>query len=357
MMKVGSKITKEMSKLRDLKSTTQMEKHPETGEAVKIYRDTQGNAYILEADGFREVDLGLEDRQIQDVIQGGDDMGVANPDLVAGVVESVREHTTPKGKMYFLKIEGDDRDYSAFGSPPEWMKLDAIASFTVVTNQAGDRTFYNIGKDLIEVKDAGVDDGEKVAEESVKKAIKEATHITPAPEDDSGGENSLVAQISQMTPPPRVPDGALFFDSVARKEVIGKAAEVATDLAQIISAQELEVVIKGNKYVEMPGWQILCAMMRCTAVLTWCRREDVGFVSRADVYNPDGRVVGSGEAFCGRDEVLTRRDGSTYKRWDSEFKVRSMSQTRATRKAYQMAFGWIMALAGYRPESAEEVMD
>ena len=99
-------------------------------------------------------------------------------------------------------------------------------------------------------------------------------------------------------------------------------------------------------------------MLRCTPVLIWCRREGNGWMSRTELFDSNGKVIGSGEAICDRGETFTRkRDNAIIKRWDSDFKVKSMSQTRSTRKAYQMGLGWVMALAGYKTTVADEVLD
>ena len=60
-----------------------------------------------------------------------------------------------------------------------------------------------------------------------------------------------------------------------------------------------------------------------------------------------GKVIGGASALCGMDE----------KRWvkADRYARRSMAITRATGKAYRLAFAWIVAMAGYEPTNAEEM--
>jgi len=80
-----------------------------------------------------------------------------------------------------------------------------------------------------------------------------------------------------------------------------------------------------------------------------------------EVLNNEDRVLSRAEHSCSSEEVLKRRDGSTYFKWKDargkpeEFAIKSMAQTRALGKALRLPLGWIVSLAGYKATPAEEM--
>jgi len=132
-------------------------------------------------------------------------------------------------------------------------------------------------------------------------------------------------------------------------EVITKASDIAKRLAGIVEQQELYTLISGKKFVRVEGWTTLGAMLGVLPrEVATVRIDDGSYESLVELVRVnDGMVVGRGSALCGVDE----------KRWKGadEYARRSMAITRATGKAYRLAFSWIMALAGYEPTPAEEV--
>lgn len=126
-------------------------------------------------------------------------------------------------------------------------------------------------------------------------------------------------------------------------------AEVAGIIKDIILKQRLSVSIQGKEYVKVDAWvgmgSLLGILPRETSVL---EHPDGSYEAHVDlIQSSNGCVVGGASAICGVDE----------RRWQNADKYarRSMAITRATGKAYRIAFSWVMCLAGYEPTPAEEM--
>jgi len=131
--------------------------------------------------------------------------------------------------------------------------------------------------------------------------------------------------------------------------MIAVATEVANELRSIISSQKLYVKIQNRDYVKCEGWTTMGAMLGITprerSVL---ELEDGSYEAHVDLINlRTGVVVGGASALCGSEE---RRWGDA-----DRYARRSMAITRATGKAYRLAFSWVMTLAGYEPTPYEEM--
>ena len=132
--------------------------------------------------------------------------------------------------------------------------------------------------------------------------------------------------------------------------VIQKASAVAAELAKIINDRKLYTTISGRKFVQVEGWETLGAMLGVLPreVPPVLRHEDGTYEAVVELVRVgDQAIIGRGSAICGVDE----------KTWANrpEYARRSMAITRATGKAYRLAFSWIMTLAGYQPVPAEEM--
>jgi len=132
--------------------------------------------------------------------------------------------------------------------------------------------------------------------------------------------------------------------------VIQKASVVAAELAKIINDRKLYTTISGRKFVQVEGWETLGAMLGVLPreVPPVLRHEDGTYEAVVELVRVgDQAIIGRGSAICGVDE----------KTWANrpEYARRSMAITRATGKAYRLAFSWIMTLAGYQPTPAEEM--
>lgn len=150
------------------------------------------------------------------------------------------------------------------------------------------------------------------------------------------------------------------------RDVVITATEVAKELSKIIEDKRLYVPMKNGKYVKVEGWATLGSMLGITpkerSVLTLVEGEGAERVWQFEAYielvrNSDGVVIGGASAICRTDEVLTRKNGTSYKRWGGMDlnAPRSMAITRATSKALRIALAWIMVLGGYKPTPAEEM--
>lgn len=138
-------------------------------------------------------------------------------------------------------------------------------------------------------------------------------------------------------------------------ELIASATAMATPLAQLIEKRGLFATISGRKYVKCEGWTTLGAMLGITP-------HEVGVVEVDGVFTAtvelrmvsDGRVVGRASAECGAPDELDRNGVPLWAN-RARYARRSMALTRATAKAFRLAFSWIMVLAGYQPTPAEEI--
>jgi len=190
-----------------------------------------------------------------------------------------------------------------------------------------------------------------------------------APERLPKGEPEIYpahVQDSQITP-------MQLLGARTPEELIDRARNLAKVLKDIIDQAGLSVMIyeqgRPKEYVKIEGWTTLGAMLGVFPQTVWTRREEepdgnVAFVAHVIVHTMDGRTISSGEMSCSSFEVIKRkRDGMIIKRWldakgrPNEFAIRSMSQTRATGKAFRLPFAWILTLAGYEPTPAEEIPD
>jgi hypothetical protein len=135
------------------------------------------------------------------------------------------------------------------------------------------------------------------------------------------------------------------------EDVVKRGAEIATVLKDIILRQGLYTMVRGKAHVHAEGWATLGAMI---GVLPKERPELThhdagldGWEAYVDLIRvSDGMVVGGAGALCTRTE-------DTWKDRD-EYAIRSMAVTRATGKAYRLAFAWVMKLAGYDVLPEEE---
>ena len=130
--------------------------------------------------------------------------------------------------------------------------------------------------------------------------------------------------------------------------MVKNATEMANALADVIEQQKLYTLISGKKYVRVEGWQTLGVMLGILPREKEVVENDGEFTAQVDLIRAgDGRVVGGASSICGTSEKM----------WAGRerYARRSMAVTRATGKAFRLAFSWIMTLAGYEPTPAEEM--
>lgn len=146
-----------------------------------------------------------------------------------------------------------------------------------------------------------------------------------------------------------------IYEPETKIQVITNAVEYANALKDIIDKQNLAVVINGKKFVKCEGWQVLGALLKCTPRITRVEKVDNGYIAEAEVVNINGQVLSKAQAMCLSTEKIKKRDGTTVERWEDEYAVMSMAQTRAVSKAFRLGFSWIINIAGYEVTPAEEM--
>ena len=130
--------------------------------------------------------------------------------------------------------------------------------------------------------------------------------------------------------------------------MVAQISSMANILNDIIEKQKMYQSFNGKKYVTVDGWCTLGTMLGILPAERDVHETDDGWYAKVDLVNKNsGVVVGSASAICSRDE----------KSWKDRpaYAVRSMAITRATGKAYRLAFSWIMNMAGYQSTPAEEM--
>lgn len=134
--------------------------------------------------------------------------------------------------------------------------------------------------------------------------------------------------------------------------MIGLATELADALKHIVEKQKLYSVINGKKFPQVEAWMTIGRMDNVVAreAERPIRNEDGSYEAFVELVRlSDGMVVGRASAMCGSPD-----DPPWFKR--SEPNRRSMAVTRATSRAFRQQYSWIMALAGYQPTPAEEMV-
>lgn len=140
---------------------------------------------------------------------------------------------------------------------------------------------------------------------------------------------------------------ATLFRTNDPVQVLAEATRTADALADVLKSRNLTTNIQGKDHVQVEGWQTLGSMLGVTPVCVWTRSLGNGWEARVEARTLDGRIVGSAEAMCTRDEKMWRnRD---------DYALRSMAQTRATSKALASPLRFVVTLAGYEGTPAEEM--
>ncbi len=152
-----------------------------------------------------------------------------------------------------------------------------------------------------------------------------------------------------------VPASEVRYDlGVARapKQVIAEAQEAAKTLHGVISQRKNAVKFNGKHYLSFEDWQTCGRFYGVTAKVVSTEFIDIdgtkGFIARAEAINTQtGQIVSAAESMCMGDEP----------NWTKKplFQLRSMAQTRAAAKSLRNVLAWVVVLAGYEPNVAEEM--
>ena len=136
-------------------------------------------------------------------------------------------------------------------------------------------------------------------------------------------------------------------------EQIDRAASMARSLQKVVEQAGLSRSFGGKKkYLEYEAWLTLGRFFGCSPITEWTRPIErsgqiMGFESRVNVVDAQGRVIGGAEGCCMMDESNWRGK--------PEYAIRSMAQTRTAGKALRSVFGFVAVLAGYSGTPAEEM--
>jgi hypothetical protein len=158
------------------------------------------------------------------------------------------------------------------------------------------------------------------------------------------------------TPPftAQVKLGAIAFESMDAQEAFAK--KLAEKLKIAIAANMWVQPYEDKEYVKVEGWTMLGALIGVTPVENYCKEIPVsnedrtmrGFEAQVNLFC-NGVMVGGASAQCTLEEAeWAGRDS---------FALRSMTITRATSKAFRLNYGWIMAMTGYDPSPAAELIN
>lgn len=141
------------------------------------------------------------------------------------------------------------------------------------------------------------------------------------------------------------------------QEMVDFASKAAKILKDIVTTAKTSIKINGNEYLKFEAWQTIGKFYKSTVTVEWTKPimwkdeqdKDVifGWEAKASVLDENGKVLGSAESSCSKEEpTWTKR---------ANFQIRSMAQTRACAKALRQVYSWVVVLAGYQPTPAEEM--
>jgi hypothetical protein len=152
--------------------------------------------------------------------------------------------------------------------------------------------------------------------------------------------------------------------------VLAEATLAANALADVIKKKQKPVIFNGEQYLEFEDWQTCGQFYHLTARVSWTRPLElggaIGFEAGADViHNDTGMIISSAESMCMNDEdKWSKRTKYEWVKGKREkvgevpvplFQLRSMAQTRACAKALRNVLAWVVVLAGFKPNVAEEM--
>lgn len=189
---------------------------------------------------------------------------------------------------------------------------------------------------------------------------------------------------------------------ITGKDSIRQGAKIATELMKLVDEKNLAIVIDGKQYLPADVWATLGAMLGVFPEVTRLERQPEKTFRRMlveyEYYNRQTKAKGKAQKFIppagydpSRHTIIKDYEGNDVREFDEmkylaevllktsqgseiskaqaicsnaeanrlgneEYAIASMAQTRATGKAFRLAFSWIVKLAGYEPTPAEEVV-
>jgi hypothetical protein len=172
-------------------------------------------------------------------------------------------------------------------------------------------------------------------------------------------------------------------------QVLADAKEAAKALISVVEQKKNPVKFNNETYLEFEDWQTVGAFYKCTTKVIDTKYVEYGgargFEATSVVLDRNQNEIGRAESMCLSDEknwgdvpeyewqdeldaqgnkIWIERDGKKRPKAKKVqvgsspkplFQLRSMAQTRASAKALRSLFSWVVVLAGYRPQVAEEM--
>ena len=169
-------------------------------------------------------------------------------------------------------------------------------------------------------------------------------------------ENSVAPQPEKLAILPEIKDS---FSIIRDPNLILKEAmRAATALKKVIDAKPHKIILNGEIYLENEDWLTIArfygitSRVRSTNYVKFGDEEysSHGFEAIAEAYLvQNDQVISMAESMCLSDES----------NWKNKplFQLRSMAQTRASRRVLRQVLGWVVVLAGYKPTPAEEMIE
>lgn len=166
--------------------------------------------------------------------------------------------------------------------------------------------------------------------------------------------------------------------AVARdpNQVLQEAHRAAKALKDVLDKRpkDQQVWMNGKRYLEFIDWLLVGKFYGVTAKVVETKYVDYdgvrGWEAKAVAFHgPTGQEISAAEALCLSDEdkwsvrakyEWQEKDGKKVKVKVGEvpvplFQLKSMAQTRACGKVLKNVFAWVVVLAGYQPQVAEEM--
>lgn len=176
---------------------------------------------------------------------------------------------------------------------------------------------------------------------------------------------------NELTTPVQPQAGlSIFQTSDGQRRMISLADEFRSMCAEKErQGKKWLVAIGPGRHATIEAWQYIgqrvgvCARTVETKELrNPMTGEFEGVLAISDVQRLDtGEVIGRAEQVCYADEVLQRKDGSTYRRWDGpdgrpvRHSIIGMAQTRAQSRALASVLRFLLEMAGVEGTPAEEM--
>ena len=147
-------------------------------------------------------------------------------------------------------------------------------------------------------------------------------------------------------------------------EQVAQFTEWADALMGVVESRKLYIDPRrtGKKYLMIEAWELIGAFagLRAEPESVEPRRGDDGIIIGYDakvvlVDIKTGEKRGGGAfALCGMDEDVVKGQKTNGAKNNA---CMSMAQTRATSKAFRLNFSYVVALGGYQPTPAEEMVN